>query len=158
MILFFIFIIIGLFMVSYSLYSSPSYIPENKKVIGKYEGGIKEWINRDSVTVTNTNEGVRVERITGSKDNERVIPYSKINDVNVKTEVEMTSSVTLTRMLAFGIFSLGLKKKKEQEHKFLLINYIDESDNEQNLVVSSKSISEVFYLDTLTNKRQGNQN
>lgn len=48
-----------------------------------------------------------------------LVPYEEIKDVQFKTESEIQSDVTLTRMIAFGVHALAMKKKKK-----VVINYL----------------------------------
>lgn len=49
------------------------------------------------------------------------IPYSEIEDVQFKTEAEIQSDVTLTRMIAFGVYALAMKKKKKVVTNYLIL-------------------------------------
>lgn len=51
-----------------------------------------------------------------------LIPIDDIKTVSMKTEEEIQKNVTLTRMLAFGIYSLALKKKKKVVRNFVLLS------------------------------------
>lgn len=49
-----------------------------------------------------------------------------IKDVQYKTEEEISKDVTLTRILAFGIFAWGMKKKKVTKDYYLIISTEEE--------------------------------
>lgn len=51
-----------------------------------------------------------------------VIPYEEIKDVQFKTEAEVQKDVTLTRMIAFGVYALAMKKKKKVVNNYLILN------------------------------------
>jgi len=45
--------------------------------------------------------------------------------VQEKTEDQITKDVTLTRLLTFGIFAFGMKKKRRNTEKYLILTYLD---------------------------------
>ncbi|NFH34478.1 hypothetical protein FDC49_19520 [Clostridium sporogenes] len=49
-----------------------------------------------------------------------------ITDVQLKSETEISKDVTLTRLLAFGIFAFGLKKTKQDDRHFIIISTEEE--------------------------------
>lgn len=51
-----------------------------------------------------------------------IIPYSEIKDIQFKTESEVQSDVTLTRMVAFGVYALAMKKKKKVVTNYLILS------------------------------------
>lgn len=53
-----------------------------------------------------------------------VIPINQITRYELKTEFEIQKDVTLTRLLALGIFAFGLKKKTEINNSYLILSYI----------------------------------
>jgi len=53
-----------------------------------------------------------------------VIPINKITRYELKTQSEIQKDVTLTRLLALGIFAFGLKKKTEINNSYLILSYI----------------------------------
>lgn len=56
------------------------------------------------------------------KDIEDIISYTEIKDIQFKTESEVQSDVTLTRMVAFGVYALAMKKKKKVVTNYLILN------------------------------------
>ncbi len=55
------------------------------------------------------------------------IPKEDLLSVQEKTEEQISKDVTLTRLLAFGIFAFGLKKKRKSTEKYLILSYMDGS-------------------------------
>lgn len=51
------------------------------------------------------------------------IPISDLTRYEVKTETEIQRDVTLTRLVALGIFAFALKKEKKVEEQFLILSY-----------------------------------
>lgn len=52
------------------------------------------------------------------------IPINQITRYEIKTESEIQKDVTLTRLLALGIFAFGLKKKTEINNTYLILSYM----------------------------------
>jgi len=52
------------------------------------------------------------------------IPINQITRYELKTESEIQKDVTLTRLLALGIFAFGLKKKTEINNTYLILSYM----------------------------------
>lgn len=51
-----------------------------------------------------------------------LIEKSEIKSVDIKTEEEISRDVTLTRLLAFGIYAFALKKEKRSTTKYVVLN------------------------------------
>lgn len=56
-----------------------------------------------------------------SSINDDLIPYSEIKTIEFKTEEEVSRDVTLTRMIAFGVYALALKKEKRKVTDYLIL-------------------------------------
>lgn len=69
------------------------------------------------------------------------IPISKVLYYDLKTETEIREQVTLGRLIAFGIFALGMKKQKKDVVKYVVLEYLDENDDKQNMILQSKDAS-----------------
>jgi len=53
------------------------------------------------------------------------ILISQLIKYEVKTETEIRRDVTLTRLVALGIFAFGVKKKTEEITQYLILTYLD---------------------------------
>jgi len=53
------------------------------------------------------------------------VPLSQLTRYEVKTETEISRDVTLTRLVALGIFAFGVKKKTETNTQYLILTYVD---------------------------------
>lgn len=53
------------------------------------------------------------------------IPIENIVNVEHVDDTQISKDVTLTRLLLVGIFAFGLKKKRKEEHHFIVISHID---------------------------------
>lgn len=61
------------------------------------------------------------------KSNLDIINFINIKDIirsELKTESEIQKDITLTRLLALGIFAFGLKKKTEINNTYLILSYV----------------------------------
>lgn len=74
---------------------------------------------------------------------EDVIPYENIIKVSAKTESQVRQDVTLTRLAIFGIFALGMKKEQKTNKYFLVIKYLGEDGEEQNLILGGADQSQL---------------
>ena len=85
-----------------------------------YCGGIPEMPKADIVEVVALPDSIKV--IRGFKKG-IVIPYKDMASVSMKTDEQISKDVTLTRVLALGIFALGAKKTTKTVTNYLLIDY-----------------------------------
>ncbi|ELU5588583.1 hypothetical protein SCB17_003106 [Clostridium perfringens] len=51
-----------------------------------------------------------------------LISWEEIKNINFKSSEQIQRDVTLTRMLAFGVYSLALKKKRKIINKYLVLS------------------------------------
>jgi len=68
------------------------------------------------------------------------IPIQNIIKSEFKNEEQISKDVTLTRLLAFGIFAFGLKKKRKEVQNYLIVTY-DENGIENTIIFESKNAS-----------------
>jgi hypothetical protein len=80
------------------------------KVPVKHLSGFETLGIAGTCTLYATDEGLVVERT----QKRLVIPWERVEDVDAGTDEELRKRVTLTRVLALGIFALGVKKEKTQ--------------------------------------------
>lgn len=50
------------------------------------------------------------------------LPFEDIKRVNFKTHQQIEKDLTLTRMIAFGVYSLAMKKKRKVISKYLILD------------------------------------
>ena len=50
------------------------------------------------------------------------LPFEEIKRVNFKTHQQIEKDLTLTRMIAFGVYSMAMKKKRKVIHKYLILD------------------------------------
>jgi len=62
------------------------------------------------------------------------IPRESINSILMEDKTKIESRVTVTRLLATGIFAFALKKKEEHKNFCLLIDWEDENEIRQNTI------------------------
>ncbi|HBI7084821.1 TPA: hypothetical protein K8M77_000292 [Clostridium perfringens] len=49
------------------------------------------------------------------------LPFKDIKGISFKTHQQIEKDLTLTRMIAFGVYSLAMKKKRKVIHKYLIV-------------------------------------
>lgn len=84
-----------------------------------YVGGYSDILERKSCNFAIYDDEVRI-RFPGRQI---VISYNNVIDIDGKNEEEMRKDVTLTRLLLFGIFAFGMKKKTCTNRKFVILKY-----------------------------------
>lgn len=72
-----------------------------------------------------------------------IIPHGEIKAVQFKTESEIKSDVTLTRMLAFGVYALALKKKKKVVTEYLVLT-CEKNGLEYSMAFAGKGTQKVY--------------
>lgn len=86
---------------------------------GEYGGGHPELDRNCSGTITVNRLGVFFSSLYG----QFFIPVENITKAEYKNEEQISKDVTLTRLLAFGIFAFGLKKKRKDETFYYVLSY-----------------------------------
>lgn len=51
-----------------------------------------------------------------------IIPYSEIESINYKTWEQISRDVTLTRLVAFGVYAFAMKKQRKTINKCVVLN------------------------------------
>lgn len=72
-----------------------------------------------------------------------LIPYSEIKDVQFKTDAEVQSDVTLTRMIAFGVYALAMKKKKKVVTNYLILT-LEQNGMKYSMAFSGDNVSSLY--------------
>ena len=67
------------------------------------------------------------------------IPIQEVTNNNLQTQEQISHNVTLTRLLAFGVFAFGMKKKKVDTTQYLVISY-KENGIENSVVFQSNYV------------------
>jgi len=62
------------------------------------------------------------------------IPRDSINDIVLSDRSQLTQRITVTRILALGIFSLAVPKKQEAKKYYVIIDWDDENGERQNTI------------------------
>ena len=77
-------------------------------------------------TIYFENKNINIGNKSGTTDfiGDEVL-ISQLTRYEVKTETEINRDVTLTRLIALGIFAFGAKKKTETNTEYLILTYID---------------------------------
>lgn len=87
-----------------------------------YCGGDKKVISDCTVTLSFMKNHLRVYYGIGI---ENKINYKDIIAFEGLTQQQIRSDVTLTRLALFGVFALGMKKKKVDNQHFIVMRYYD---------------------------------
>lgn len=92
--------------------------------ICEYFGGHPNILNKTVGTLDIKKNGLYFQRSLpfGSF----IIPIQDIVKADFKNDTQISKDVTLTRLLALGIFAFGAKKKTKEEHNYLVITYVSE--------------------------------
>ncbi len=95
----------------------------NEDKIMIYLSGIPQFRSREVRVMTRfDSNSVSIDIPLGSSV--RILKEDLLS-VQEKTESQISKDVTLTRLLAFGIFAFGLKKKRKTTDKYLILSYMD---------------------------------
>jgi hypothetical protein len=70
-------------------------------------------------------------KIYFNPQNYKVINLSNINNIGIKSDIQIQNDITLGRLLTVGVLAFGLKKKKTLVNNYVIINY----DNNENIVL-----------------------
>lgn len=132
-------LVLFLFIILYRLFMR-SFKEETKKQVKQYEENLKtrniisenKLIHLGGHPYLNANDKISFQIKTNNticfyKENTNTgaeILISKLIKYEVKTETEIQKDVTLTRLLALGIFAFGVKKKTKIEDQYLILSYI----------------------------------
>lgn len=82
-----------------------------------YVGGHPDYtVAKDNVKVMVLPQGIILSILPD------LISWEEIKGINFKSSEQIQRDVTLTRMLAFGIYSLALKKKRKVINKYLVLS------------------------------------
>ena len=71
------------------------------------------------------------------------ISWEEIKSLDIKTEEEISKDVTLTRLVAFGVYALALKKKRKKVSNFLVIN-CEKNGLTYSVVLAGKTVHLVY--------------
>lgn len=127
---------------------------DTNSVSGEYKGGyIKLSGNMDNLKLELSGNKLLFK---GFLKTFHSLDLRNITDVQLKTEEQVRNDVTLTRLLAFGIFAFGLKKKIKDSSYYLIISTNEDGCN-NDIVIKTKSgmYNMVFqsFANTLRKKR-----
>jgi len=80
---------------------------------------------RENKTIYIENKDINTKTHKKSNFIGNEILISQLIKYESKTETEIRRDVTLTRLIALGIFAFGIKKKTETNTQYLILTYID---------------------------------
>jgi len=82
------------------------------------------YVRYDSIYIENKNLNSNSKRYPNNFEGNEIL-LSQLIKYEVKTEKEIRRDVTLTRLVALGIFAFGVKKKTEGITQYLILTYLD---------------------------------
>ena len=93
------------------------------KIDGKYGGGYANITMNGQLKLT-----IKKDKLVFSQlwKTYYTLDIKDITDVQYKSEQEISKDVTLTRLLAFGIFAFGLKKKRVNNSYYIIISTLED--------------------------------
>lgn len=104
----------------------------------QYMGGHPDWNSSDKGILTVDNDKITYR--SGLLSTSRFeIPIQEVTNANLQTQEQISRNVTLARVLMFGVFALGMKKKKVDTTQYLVISY-KENGIENSVVFQSSYI------------------
>lgn len=98
----------------------------------EYVGGIDGIYDLTKVNISINNNGkLNIVFYYNFYDYGRVVDFNDIIDMSIQTEEQVRNDVTLSRVILFGVFALGMKKEKRYMQKYLIINYLEDGCEKQ---------------------------
>lgn len=115
---------------------------------GKYVGGNISLTPNQDFVIDCHEKGIFFHRLLSSDG--LFLPYDDIQGVSFKSEEEISKDVTLGRLLLFGVFAFGLKKKTVHKHHYIVMSFT----NGQTAIfeVPEWSLSLVNTINSMKNK------
>lgn len=101
------------------------------KLSAKYNGGYSNLLMRGSITLKIVEDKVMFKQLWKTY---HTLDVRCIKDVQFKTEEEVSKDVTLTRLLAVGVFALALKKRRVTNRYYVVIT-TNEDGFDNNIVL-----------------------
>lgn len=112
----------------------PDYLGGFEAVKFAYESGLEKHIDQKNKGVYCAITKADYEFLTLSGKKIGKIPRNSINDIILEDKSLVSQRLTATRMLAFGIFSLAVPKKRKQNEYCIVFDWQDENGERQNVV------------------------
>ena len=105
-----------------------------------YKGGHPQLNKECKVELTITNKAVKM--VFGSKEIQ--IEFNDIDKISFETIEQINSRITATRLATLGVFALALKKKEKDTIKYVTIDFHDDIDIEQTVVLGGKAAETIY--------------
>lgn len=101
---------------------------------GEYLGGLDDTEGGKSVTIKVYKTNTLHLNFGKLGMDEKIILLKDIKDIGIKSDIEIQKEISLGRLVAFGIFALGMKKQKTKVENYTIIKYND-GKKEQNIIL-----------------------
>ena len=102
---------------------------------GKYMGGLAEVKKQKDINFNISTKGIVFNIGLFNKVN---IPIDSITNFRIMDQNEVHRDITLTRLFLFGLFAIGMKKKRIEQHYFIVIDYEDYGIN-NSIIIEMKN-------------------
>lgn len=124
------FIVIGFVLANFD-YGGASQQDETQDLVikanGKYLTGLPDKIGNKDFHITIYNEYIELFFVDGRVTNK--IPLKRVYSAKIVSESFIREQISLGKMLAFGVFSLAMKKKQKQEvNNYLQLSFKYENE------------------------------
>lgn len=96
------------------------------EISGKYGGGYANVSAKGSLKLKIIGDKLIFKQLWKTY---HTLEIKNIIDVHYKSEQEISKDVTLTRLLALGIFAFGLKKKRTNNSYYIIISTLEDGFN-----------------------------
>lgn len=120
-----------------------------------YHGGYKNAGFTENAHIEVFENKIRIE-LKGDAKNpfiiDRFYTYDKILDIELKTEQDIKESISLGKLLVFGVFALGMKGKSKTISQEYIVLRVKENDNEIDLIFQTE---QYYNLINLISQRLG---
>lgn len=112
-------------------------------------GGYPYLQQNDKIRIKVKKDNIEIYRYGYEQLIGNPIPISQIKNIQIKNEEEIQKDVTLTRLLALGIFAFALPKKTSINNQYLFLQYEEKGVNINCLFKSTNNTNTGNLLSTI---------
>ncbi|MCD2346231.1 hypothetical protein [Clostridium guangxiense] len=69
-----------------------------------------------------------------------LVPINSIKSITVQSKEQISQRVTISRLIALGVFAFGVPKKEKNITKYIVINYINDKNENEDIVIEHKNV------------------
>jgi cytochrome oxidase Cu insertion factor (SCO1/SenC/PrrC family) len=100
---------------------------------GQYLGGFDDVEGGKKIQCTLYKDKLNIYFVSKYSKN---ISVSNINNIKIKSDIQMQNDVTLGRLLTVGVLAFGMKKKKTIVNNYVVLNY-DNNGKDENIILQT---------------------